>query len=370
MQQRHEICPYCGLSTTPANMIRHLKSHENGNWSKRQSSQHLDHDDLFCKFCGKEYKNKTSLIQHEIRCPCNLNRIQVIVPGFNDIGKPGYPSWNKGKTKFDDPRIDAQARKYSENHKKGLHKDQSGDNNPSKRPEVREKISKTAREKAARGEWHTSLAKNMHHTYKGMDLDGKWEVAFAIYLDLLGIPYQRNIDRFPYEYQGKSSTYTPDFYLNSTEEYVEIKGRENGRDHAKWKQFPADKRLVVLKEKDLVALGVLDSDIMQLVDYVCEVDSSISYLDPSLDLNHQKNRVLRLNQKQVESEQLRMLKDTERVKKLEEYRSKLDPRYTGVHNSSYGSHWITNGVENRKWRPSVESTIPDGWRLGRVMKFG
>lgn len=43
-----------------------------------------------------------------------------------------------------------------------------------------------------------------------------------------------------------------------------------------------------------------------------------------------------------------------------------DPRYTGIHNSSYGSHWITNGTENKKWRPWKDGDIPDGWRLGRV----
>lgn len=43
----------------------------------------------------------------------------------------------------------------------------------------------------------------------------------------------------------------------------------------------------------------------------------------------------------------------------------VDLRYSGKHNSSYGCHWITNGVNNRKWRPWKEE-MPEGWRLGRI----
>ena len=32
--------------------------------------------DCFCKFCGKQLKNKNALIQHEIRCKKNPNRIE------------------------------------------------------------------------------------------------------------------------------------------------------------------------------------------------------------------------------------------------------------------------------------------------------
>ena len=55
------------------------------------------------------------------------------------------------------------------------------------------------------------------------------------------------------------------------------------------------------------------------------------------------------------------------LEKLAEYESSKDPRRSGVHNSSYGTHWITDGVNNRKWCPDEEPEIPEGWRLGRVM---
>lgn len=43
-----------------------------------------------------------------------------------------------------------------------------------------------------------------------------------------------------------------------------------------------------------------------------------------------------------------------------------DSRYCGTHNSQFGTYWITNGVENKKWSGD-ESTIPSGFRKGRVM---
>ena len=58
------------------------------------------------------------------------------------------------------------------------------------------------------------------------------------------------------------------------------------------------------------------------------------------------------------------------IQKQKEYESRKDPRFSGVHNSSYGSHWITNGVNNKKWRHWKDGDIPEGWRLGRIMNSG
>ena len=72
-----KTCPYCGRKISKNTFNKHIKCHENGNFEKRKSKTqyHLDHDDLFCKFCRKECKNKNSLRQHEIRCKNNPNRI-------------------------------------------------------------------------------------------------------------------------------------------------------------------------------------------------------------------------------------------------------------------------------------------------------
>ncbi len=129
-----------------------------------------------------------------------------------------------------------------------------GDANPSSRQDVREKISRTCLEKSRNGEWHTSVAKKMHYSYKGFDFDGTWELAYARYLDTLGVQWERCKHRFAYTFEGKLRYYTPDFYLPGTQEYVEIKGYETDKDRAKWSQFPA--KLIILKKEDLNELGL------------------------------------------------------------------------------------------------------------------
>lgn len=101
-----EICKYCGREISKQNMSKHVRSHENGNFDKYTSktNYHLDHDDLFCKFCGKECKNRNSLVQHEIRCKKNSNKINTIIKGFNDKGNIRF-AWNKGLTKETDERV-------------------------------------------------------------------------------------------------------------------------------------------------------------------------------------------------------------------------------------------------------------------------
>lgn len=270
MHTKRGSCPYCGLVTNMANLLRHIRSHENGNYDQKNSGYHLDHEDLNCKYCGAEKKNRNSLIQHEIRCSKNPKRIPVTITGVNN---KGHIAWNKGLTKYTDERVAKNGQAITNGYKSGKIQPLRGAQNPSSNPEVRKKISETIRQKARNGEWHTSLATKMHHHYNGYDFDGKWEVAFAVYLDLCNIPYVRNSDRFPYTYNNQSSTYTPDFYLPATDEYIEIKGYSCGRDYAKWKQFPSDKRLVILKEKDLLALGVFDDDIMQYVEDLCKFET-------------------------------------------------------------------------------------------------
>lgn len=54
--------------------------------------------------------------------------------------------------------------------------------------------------------------------------------------------------------------------------------------------------------------------------------------------------------------------EAERVKKL-------NPSYTGIHNSHYGTFWITNGSENKVWKESY-GPVPEGFRKGRYFPKG
>lgn len=205
---------------------------------------------LKCKYCNKECKNKNSLVQHEIRCKENPNKIDTSKSWNN-----GHrPAWNKGLTKETSESLQKASKTYKENKALGLHKKIS---NPMSNPDSRKKLSETCLRKSKEGTWHTSLAKSMHINYKGEDLHGNWELKYAQYLDENNIKWERCKDRFPYTYKDKLHYYTPDFYLPEYNKYIEIKGYATGKDYAKWKQFPKDIPFEVLMHKDLILLGIM-----------------------------------------------------------------------------------------------------------------
>ena len=207
-------------------------------------------EDLICRYCGKICKNQNSFKNHERCCKQNPNR------NYKN-GMLGKKCNRKGLTSANCESIKRQRETYKQNKLLGLHKDTSGENNSMKKhPEAKLKISQTCLKKSKEGTWHTSLAKNHHYNYKGNDLHCKWELAYAIWLDEQNIVWERNKDRFEYIYQGKKHYYTPDFYLPDTKEYVEVKGYATGKDYAKWKQFPKNLKLIVLKKKQLNDLGI------------------------------------------------------------------------------------------------------------------
>lgn len=59
---------------------------------------------------------------------------------------------------------------------------------------------------------------------------------------------------------------------------------------------------------------------------------------------------------------LRKAQAEERHKTLD---AQKNPSYKGERNSQFGTFWITDGVENKKWSSS-KGDIPQGWRRGRV----
>ncbi len=87
-----------------------------------------------------------------------------------------------------------------------------------------------------------------------------WEIKFAKYLDKNGIKWQYEPQTFELIIDDKQLTYTPDFYLIDSDEYIEIKGW--WRDDAKLKFDEFIKkynniRISVYGKKELKSLGVL-----------------------------------------------------------------------------------------------------------------
>lgn len=249
-------CPCCGKEISNSNIKKHLLSHElNPDYHKPH--RYDAREDLKCIYCGKECKNKNSLAQHECRCKHNPNAI-IVKSNLGEFITEGHTAWNKGLTKETDIRVLRNGEAVHNSYLSGKSKGLKGESNPSCRPEVREKISNTIMEKSKQGLWHTSLAKNMHIDYKGVDLHGRWELGYAKYLDLNNIKWERCKERFSYFFEDKERYYTPDFYLPETKTYVEVKGYSRAKDYAKWSQFPKNLNLLVIRRKELIELGVID----------------------------------------------------------------------------------------------------------------
>lgn len=200
-----------------------------------------------CKFCDDSKITKKSLDAHQPLC--KLNPFRKNPSTWSTGNRKGLQPWNFGL--IGDDRC-----KHSE-PSKILMSERAKQRSEDWHKENGKRVSITVKEKVKDGTWHTSLAKNMHYEYKGNDLHGTWELKYAQYLDSNNIEWLRNKDSFIYTYDNVERRYTPDFYLIESNEYIEIKGYKTEKDLSKWSQFPKDKKLSVLFEKDLKNLKII-----------------------------------------------------------------------------------------------------------------
>jgi hypothetical protein len=120
--------------------------------------------------------------------------------------------------------------------------------------ETKKKMSEITKERHASG-WNPvcGRAKKYEYTSKiagEISVDGTWELLVAKYLDSIGVTWKRNKNKFIYVHlNGNESTYTPDFYIQDWDSYIEVKGYETDLDRCKWKQFPH--KLLVWKEEKI-----------------------------------------------------------------------------------------------------------------------
>lgn len=222
------VCDKCNkYFKSKAGLIQHIRFC-NGN-NNLQAKDYYCEEGYKCPYCGRIF-NKYGICSHINSHTSNKNS-----------GRKGHVAWNKGLTKETDLRV--------RNNGIAVGKSLKGKAGIPLSREVRRKLSDIALEKSKNGEWHTSLAKNMHYNYKGIDLHGRWELGYAKFLDSNKILWRRPAERFEYQFQDSTHYYTPDFYLIEENCYVEIKGYKTMKDEAKWKQFPL--KLKIMMEKDL-----------------------------------------------------------------------------------------------------------------------
>lgn len=192
---------------------------------------------LVCTHCNKEVKNENSKRQHEIRCKSNPEKIEV-KPSYGMKGKKGTNQYAKGKVCSEETK-----QKISNASKRQIWSDE------------RRKNLSNAMKKAVEMYPDSYTSSNRGRTkqieYNGVKFQGKWELEFFQYCESNNISIQRSNEWFEYEWNGIRK-YFPDFYLKDLDLYIEVKGYETDRDHAKWQHFP--KRLKIIRKDDIMAI--------------------------------------------------------------------------------------------------------------------
>lgn len=214
---------------------------------------------MLCKYgCGQVGRYETNgsyrCSEHWQSCPAQKSKQREIHLDHawqrKHPVKKGLKPWHTGK-------------KLSSLHRKKISIGMQGKScpnakTPEKELEKRSKLRKIAIERGyggyikgsgrGKGQWYTS--KFAGKVY----LDSSYEFAYARFLDESEIDWRKNRNKFPYQWEGKTRFYIPDFWLVMSDEYIEVKGYVTPKDQAKWDNFPH--KLTVLKRSDLKALGL------------------------------------------------------------------------------------------------------------------
>jgi len=179
-----------------------------------------------CKYCSSERKSLKSLVNHERLCPQNVDRVYV-------SRTVGTTPWNKGKIGLQEAWNKGLpgtflGRKHTEDAKQ----------------KISEKLS--INNKGGRAKWYTVA---------GQRVQGTWERNVALKFEELGIRWKKlktNRDILKYSMDGKLRSYTPDFYLEEFNIYLEVKGFWWGRDREKMNivlKTHKDKKIVIIEKE-------------------------------------------------------------------------------------------------------------------------
>lgn len=172
-----------------------------------------------CKYCNKECKNKNSLVQHEIRCKLNPNKIQVVNHRGKNNPMYGKSAWNKGLTKETDERVKKYGETYHIKYINGSYHILGKGKTIEKEKIRKYKLSQHA--KLKNNFW--KCRKKHLIEYNNIKFDSSYEVIVAQSLDKYHINWKKcksfkYIDKNNIEHE-----YTPDFYLPDFNIYLDPK---------------------------------------------------------------------------------------------------------------------------------------------------
>jgi hypothetical protein len=217
---------------------------------------------MICKYCRKELKNQNSLVQHEIRCILNENKITVKSNfiGYNDKIKNGeIEKHSIYKNHYDKAKKLGLPKPVME--QKTIDLLSKSTSSRIWTDESKEKLSNSMIEATRKYPESYSVNNVSGRTkmYKAIDTEGNlvnvkgtWEMLFAEYLNDNLIKWTNKIEeKFEYVWEGKTRIYYPDFYLNDYNTYIEVKGYTRERDLVKWEIPEIRDRLIKIKLKEI-----------------------------------------------------------------------------------------------------------------------
>lgn len=216
-----------------------------------------------CKYCGKECKNQNSLVQHEIRCKQNPNKIDLTYLSNRDYSNF---NWNPSN-QFIKAKQENKIFIVSDETKYKL-----GNSWRGKKHSTFEKEKISAGMKLAVKKYPESYSSmNVNGRvkkvdYNGILLDGNWEAIVAKYLDDNNIKWERVNSGFKYIWNNSEHLYFPDFYLPKYNIYIEVKGYQRDRDIYKWKTL---NNLLILKESEIIKIK---NNIFNIFDYINKLE--------------------------------------------------------------------------------------------------
>ena len=197
----------------------------------------FDKSEVSCCICRKVCKGLRSLNSH-------VTQMHSGEKQTSHRGRPkGGNAWNSGLTKSD-PRISKGSTTYSDRVKRG--EIIPGFKGKKHTDETRNSISLSlaGNNQGGRCKWYI---------VGNEKVQGTWERDFAIKLTELGIKWQK-VKSFTEEYiddKGQIRRYTPDFYLEEYNTYIELKGFWWGNDKRKMEIVLSNtKSKIVVVEKE------------------------------------------------------------------------------------------------------------------------
>lgn len=210
-------------------------------------------DEVCCLGCqqpakfSNKYRTKFYCESTANKCPAKRNRASIKNKFKNPWekyphpkGKLGKPAWNKGLSANTDERVAAYGKKIAVSLS-GVNTHQNVSD--AQKTAKAEKCRKNIEERYNKG-WQPKAGRCKKITYCSpiageVKIDGTYELRAVKILDLLGVAWARNTQRFDYIDQfNKSRKYTPDFFVATWNKYIEVKGYETEQDRCKWRDFP------------------------------------------------------------------------------------------------------------------------------------